>query len=161
MPNYQYYRPLIFTVWKLILNTWGADSAPIFHAYLIGGHILNSVLLFALTRTLARSRTIAAVAALLFTVYPFSYQAVTWIIAHQPPSLIFVLAGLLIYTKARSRPTGAGRKRLLWHLLAIGSLAAAMLLHETGFLESCMDGNRLLEARQRVRPEIWIEDEEH
>ncbi|NTU62450.1 MAG: hypothetical protein HGB05_03400, partial [Chloroflexi bacterium] len=93
VPNYQYYRPLIFTFWKLILNTWGADSAPVFHTYLIGGHILNSVLLYGLTRTLTRSRSIAAVAALLFTVYPFSYQAVTWIIAHQPPSLVFVLAG--------------------------------------------------------------------
>jgi hypothetical protein len=85
VPNYQYYRPLIFTFWKLILTTWGAGSAPIFHAYLIGGHILNAVLLYALTRTLARSRSIAAVAALLF-ICPFSYQAVTWIIAHQPPS---------------------------------------------------------------------------
>ncbi len=134
VPNYQYYRPLIFTFWKLILNLWGADSAPIFHAYLIGGHILNSVLLYALTRTLARSRSLAAVAALLFTVYPFSYQAVTWIIAHQPPSLIFVLAGLLIYTKVRSRPPGTGRQLLLWHLLAIVMLAASMLLHETGFV---------------------------
>ena len=103
VPNYQYYRPLIFTFWKLILNTWGADSAPMFHAYLIGGHMLNAVLLYALTRTLTRSRSIAAVAALLFTVYPFSYQAVTWIIAHQPPGLVFVLAGLLVYTKARSK----------------------------------------------------------
>ena len=120
VPNYQYYRPLIFTFWKVILNTWGADSAPMFHAYLIGGHILNAVLLYALTRALTRSRSLAAVAALLFTVYPFSYQAVTWIIAHQPPSLIFVLAGLLIYTKARSRPPGTGRKSLtLWHILAI------------------------------------------
>src|SRR5512136_2098561 len=76
VPNYQYDRPLIFTFWKVILNTWGPDSAPIFHAYLIGGHILNAVLLYALTRTLTRSRSIAAVAALLFTVYPFSYQAV-------------------------------------------------------------------------------------
>src|SRR5512147_2024759 len=76
VPNYQYYRPLIFTFWKLILNTWGADSAPMFHAYLIGGHILNGVLLYALTRTLTRGRAIASIAALLFTVYPFSYQAV-------------------------------------------------------------------------------------
>lgn len=147
VPNYQYYRPLIFTFWKLILNTWGADSAPIFHAYLIGGHILNAVLLYALTRALTRSRSIAAMAALLFTVYPFSYQAVTWIIAHQPPSLLFVLAGLLVYVKARDKKretTPHGRclggerqgKRVAPHVLAITLLVASMLLHETGFVSA-------------------------
>jgi hypothetical protein len=136
VPNYQYYRPLIFTFWKLILNTWGADSAPMFHAYLIGGHVLNAVLLYALTRTLTRSRSIAAVAALLFTVYPFSYQAVTWIIAHQPPSLIFVLAGLLIYTQARCKRPAARRRVVTLNVLAIVLLVASMLLHETGFVSA-------------------------
>ena len=136
VPNYQYYRPLIFAFWKLILNTWGADSAPIFHAYLIGGHILNSVLLYALTRTLTRSRSIAVVAALLFTVYPFSYQAVTWIIAHQPPSLVFVLAGLLVYTKARSKTLTTRRRIGLWHLLAIVLLIISMLLHESAYVSA-------------------------
>jgi hypothetical protein len=127
---------LIFTFWKLILNAWGADSAPMFHAYLIGGHILNAVLLYALTRTLARSRSIAAVAALLFTIYPFSYQAVTWIIAHQPPSLVFVLAGLLVYTKARDRTTTIGRRKWRWHLLAIVLLVISMLLHESAYVSA-------------------------
>jgi hypothetical protein len=143
VPNYQYYRPLIFTFWKLILNTWGADSAPIFHAYLIGGHILNAVLLYALTHTLTRSRPIAAVAALLFTIYPFSYQAVTWIIAHQPPSLIFVLAGLLVYVKARSGmqdaiPPGrfARSRSVILNVTALILLVMSMLLHETGFVSA-------------------------
>ena len=140
VPNYQYYRPLIFTFWKLILNTWGADSAPMFHAYLIGAHLLNSVLLYALTRTLTRSRSIAAVAALLFTVYPFSYQAVTWIIAHQPPSLVFVLAGLLVYAKARiQKPEDRNHKMVrlaTGHVLAMALLVAAMLLHESAYVSA-------------------------
>ncbi len=136
VPNYQYYRPLIFTFWKLILNTWGADSAPMFHAYLIGAHLLNSVLLYALTRTLTRSRSIAAVAALLFTVYPFSYQAVTWIIAHQPPSLVFVLAGLLVYAKARSKKQEARGKIIALNVLALALLIAAMLLHESAYVSA-------------------------
>ncbi len=150
VPNYQYYRPLIFTFWKLILNTWGADSAPIFHAYLIGGHILNAVLLYALTRALTRSRSIAAIAALLFTVYPFSYQAVTWIIAHQPPSMMFVLAGLLVYAKARGeRQEAGGRKQeagggeqeagskiVALNLAALALLIVAMLLHESAYVSA-------------------------
>lgn len=134
VPNYQYYRPLIFTFWKVILNTWGADSAPMFHAYLIGGHILNAALLYALTRTLTRSRSIAAVAALLFTVYPFSYQAVTWIIAHQPPGLVFVLAGLLVYTKARNKTQDGRGKLIALNMLALALLIAAMLLHESAYV---------------------------
>ena len=136
VPNYQYYRPLIFTFWKLILNLWGADSAPIFHAYLIGGHILNSVLLYALVRTLTRARSIAAIAALLFTVYPFSYQAVTWIIAHQPPSLALVLLGLLVYTKARSQMLAPARRTWLFHGVALVLLIAAMLLHESAYVSA-------------------------
>jgi hypothetical protein len=136
VPNYQYYRPLIFTFWKLILNTWGADSAPIFHAYLIGGHILNSVLLYALTRALTRSRSMAAIAALLFTVYPFSYQAVTWIIAHQPPSMIFVLTGLLVYMKGRTNVERIGRRQWRWQLLAIVLLVISMLLHESAYVSA-------------------------
>jgi len=138
VPNYQYYRPLIFTFWKLILDIWAADSAPIFHAYLIGAHLLNSVLLYGLTRTLTRSRAIAAAAAVLFTVYPFSYQAVTWIIAHQPPSLMFVLAGLWVYTKARiQKPDGKrhqAARLAAWHGLAMALLVAAMLLHESAYV---------------------------
>ncbi len=136
VPNYQYYRPLIFTFWKLILNLWGADSAPIFHAYLIGGHILNSVLLYALTRILTRSRSIAAAAALLFAVYPFSYQAVTWIIAHQLPSLAFVLAGLLIYAQARVKPQATRRKSIVLNVIALILLIAAMLLHESAYVSA-------------------------
>jgi len=136
VPNYQYYRPLIFTFWKVILNTWGADSAPMFHAYLIGGHLLNAVLLYALTRTLTRSRSLAAVAALLFTVYPFSYQAVTWIIAHQLPSLAFVLAGLLVYTKARSRMQDARSRSVTLNVTALSLLVISMLLHESAYVSA-------------------------
>lgn len=155
--NYQYYRPLIFLLWKLILNVWSADSAPIFHALLIGAHVLNSVLLYALARALTRRRSIAAVAALLFAVYPFSYQAVTWIIAHQPPSMIFVLAGLLIYTRTRIDISNQ-RSPVIRHVLAIICLIAAMLMHESAFVSAGLI--ILIEAylaltRRVSRPSLW------
>ena len=127
--SYQYYRPLIFTIWKLILSAWGPNSAPIFHASLIGAHALNAVLLFALVRDLARNPWMASATALLFVAYPFSYQAVTWAIAHQPPPLIFMLACLLIYVRARLK-----NKNGLRHLAAVACLIAAMLLHESAFV---------------------------
>ncbi|HLF26544.1 MAG TPA: hypothetical protein VJG32_09415 [Anaerolineae bacterium] len=144
--GYEYYRPLIFTFWQLILNAWGAASAPMFHASLIGAHVLSGVLLYALARELTRRRASAAAAALLFVVYPFSYQAVTWAIAHQPPSLVFVLASLLVYVRARlkgretedERPGTKSSLRVsslvIRHSAALACLVAAMLLHESAFV---------------------------
>jgi hypothetical protein len=158
--NYQYYRPLIFLLWKAILYTWGGDSAPIFHAYLIGGHFLNSVLLFALARDLTRRRSIAAATALLFAVYPFSYQAVTWVIAHQPPSMILVLGGLLIYTRARLRSmNGARSGASRWQQpAAIVCLIAAMLMHESAFVAVgliILIEAYLVVTRRVARPSMW------
>ena len=166
--GYQYYRPLIFTFWKLILNTWGSASAPMFHAYLIGAHILNGVLLYALAVALTRSRGIAAAAALLFVAYPFSYQAVTWTIAHQPPSLTFVLASLLIYTRVRldTQKVKEGRAApslhrwspVTRHILALLCLIAAMLLHESAFVGAgilLLIEAFLVISRRIARASIW------
>ena len=127
--NHPYYRPLFFLAWKLILSYFGSGSAFIFHMVLVGAHLTNAVMLYALVRDLTRRRLIAVAAALLFATYPFSYQAVTWAIAQQPPSTTFVLAALLIYT--RTRLTAGNR---IHHLAALLCLVAAMLLHESAFV---------------------------
>jgi hypothetical protein len=172
--GYQYYRPLIFTIWKAILSAWGPASAPIIHASLIGLHALNGVLLYALARDLAHDRKIAATAALLFTAYPFSYQAVTWAIAHQPPPMLATLGCLVIYTRARlaRRPTNrpdAGKATAShagahdWptvtrHLAGMLCLVAATLLHETGFVVAAilvLIEGYLVAARRLPRLSGW------
>ncbi len=130
MPRYPYYRPLIFLFWKLILTAWGADSAPIFHAYLLGAHFLCAVLLFKFVNDLARNRTIAAAAALLFATYPFSYQAITWSTAQShPTNLALVLSAAILYRHVRERP----RHRLLY-FAAAACLVVAMLIHESAYV---------------------------
>lgn len=137
MPSYEYYRPLMFFFWRSILDAWGAASAPIFHAYSIAMHLLNSVLLYAFARALSNRRTLAAVAALLFVTYPFSYQAITWSTAHfHPMVLLFTLTTLLIYVRARLWQA-AGKRG--WSLYAAYGVAAlsfviAILVHETAFV---------------------------
>ncbi len=130
MPSYEYYRPLMFLLWRSILSVWGAASAPIFHGVSVGAHLLNSTLLFALVRDLTRNRTIAAAAALTFASYPFSYQAITWSTAHfHPAVLLSILTGLVVYVRARLRDKG-----WLAYSSAALCLVAAMLVHETGFV---------------------------
>ena len=121
---------MIFLFWKLILTTWGSTSAPIFHAYLIGAQILCAVLLFRLVRDLAHDRGIAAVAALLFATYPFSYQALTWSTAQShPTNLALVLICAILYRRAREK---AGSPFL--YLAAAACLIAAMLVHESAYV---------------------------
>ena len=134
MPRYPYYRPLIFLFWKLILTTWGSDSAPMFHAYLIGAHFLCAVLLFKFVSDLARNRTIAAAAALLFVTYPFSYQAITWSTAQShPTNLALVLTCAILYRRAREQT----HQRLLY-FAAAACLVAAMLIHESAYVGALM-----------------------
>jgi hypothetical protein len=131
MPRYPYYRPLIFLFWKLILTTWGPNSAPIFHAYLVGAHFFCAVLLFKFVSNLARNRTIAAAAALLFATYPFSYQAITWSTAQShPTNLALVLVSAILYQRARERDH---HQRRLYFAAAV-CLIIAMLVHESAYV---------------------------
>jgi len=130
MPHYPYYRPLIFIFWKLILATWGPNSAPIFHSYSIGAHFLCAVLLYRFVRDLAHDRTIAAAAALLFTTYPFSYQAITWSTAQShPTNLALVLVCAILYLRAREKDRGRSL-----YLAAALCLIVAMLIHENAYV---------------------------
>jgi hypothetical protein len=131
MPRYPYYRPLIFLFWKLILTTWGPDSAPIFHVYLVGAHFFCAVLLFKFVSNLARNRIMAAAAALLFATYPFSYQAITWSTAQShPTNLALVLLSAILYQQARER--GHHQRRL--YFAAAVCLVIAMLVHESAYV---------------------------
>jgi hypothetical protein len=117
---------------------------------------------------------IAGAAALLFTVYPFSYQAVTWAIAHQPPPMVATLACLVIYTRARLAPRPATRQdaakaasvragarhapAVVRHLAGMLCLVAATLLHETGFVAAAillLIEGYLVAARRVPRPSGW------
>ncbi len=130
VPNYPYYRPLIWLFWKLLLTLWADRAAPLMYAYLIGVHALNGVLLFALIRDLTRRRVAAVAAALLLITFPFNYQAITWATAQShPTNLLLCLACLVIYVRARLK-----NKNWPYHLAAAVFLAAGMLVTEAAFI---------------------------
>ncbi len=131
MPKYPYYRPLIWLFWKALLNLWADRSAVIMYAYLLGAHILNGVLLFALVRDLTRQRLVASAAALLFITFPFSYQAIMWATAQShPTNLLLCLVCVVIYVRARLKNKGWP-----YHLAAAFFLAGATLVAEAAFID--------------------------
>ncbi|MBN1967189.1 MAG: hypothetical protein JW910_21225, partial [Anaerolineae bacterium] len=73
--GFPFYRPLPFTLFKLLWHLQGGYHAPTLHALVVAIHLVNALLVGLLASRLLRRRA-GNVAALLMLVFPFSYQAV-------------------------------------------------------------------------------------
>ena len=128
-----YFRPLPFTIWKVVYWLSGAYPPGLVHALNVLIHALNGVLLFALLRMHQREARgnllVALVAAVLFLLFPFSYQAVPWAGALTHPLVtLMVLSGLVLAIRGR-----AHGKRVM-QVIALGLALLAPFAHETGVL---------------------------
>ncbi len=125
-----YYRPLPFLIWKLLRSLQGGFHAPTLHAVNLMLHLLNAFLIWGLVNRQAQNgRLVGGAAALLFLLYPFSYQAVPWVGALTHPLVTAILLSTLnLYLSAGSPPSGP--LRTLSVILAF----LAPLAHETGVL---------------------------
>ncbi len=74
LPGYSYYRPIPFMLWKAIYLLTGRYDTTLLHLMPLAAHALSGWLLFLLLWRLTRSRW-SLLPALLFLLYPFSYQA--------------------------------------------------------------------------------------
>jgi len=89
-----YYRPLNFLIWKVFWLIQGQYHGPTLHAINFLAHQANTLLVYALLLMLRRpvqSRLLPLASAILFALYPLSYQAVPWV-----GSLAHVLVTTLI-----------------------------------------------------------------
>ena len=100
-----YYRPLSFTLWKLLWALQAGYHAPTMHALNIGVHALNSLLVLALLSGLERKRNLllGLTAAILFSLFPFSYQAVPWVGSLSHPLATALILGALVLGWQRQR----------------------------------------------------------
>ena len=83
-----YYRPLPFLLWKALWFLQGQLHPPTLHAVNLGLHLLNTILVWGIVKGQCRERgtVLGTASALLFLLYPFSYQAVPWVgLAHPSP----------------------------------------------------------------------------
>ncbi len=132
-----YYRPVAFTVWKVLYLILGRHDEVILHA-------LNVVLFFASSIMVGwlagRLWTPVEdddrfdwrrcyVSASLFALFPFSYDALAWIAAMMHPlAIALLLLSVICYVKARKSGSW------LWRGLGLAAALLSPLVHENGML---------------------------
>ena len=137
-----YYRPISLLLWKALWFMQGRYDAPTLHAINLLVHILNTLLVMTLLVTLRRStqsksqsqfQVAPFAAAILFALFPFSYQAVPWVGALYHVLVLFFMLLALVLALATHR----GLSPIPTRLAHIGSLVCtflAPLTHETGIM---------------------------
>lgn len=112
-----FYRPLTFLVWKLLRSLQGSFHAPTLHGLNLALHLLNAFLVWGLINRRVRKAgwLVGGASALLFLLYPFSYQAVPWVgpLTHLLVTTI-TLGSLCLYRIADSRTFSLLRILLSW-----------------------------------------------
>jgi len=138
-----YYRPLSFTIWKIMFLVLGRHSAFLQHAFNLLLHFLNGLLVGWLAAqywaTGASSEAAPApitstwprafLAATLFLLFPFSYQAVPWV-GSMSHLLVTALILLSLATYWRFRQAG----RRAWAAASLLLAFLAPFAHENGVL---------------------------
>ncbi|MBN1285002.1 MAG: hypothetical protein JXB47_06370 [Anaerolineae bacterium] len=131
-PLLPYYRPLSYLPWKLMQAASGRADPFLAHVLVLSIHLVNTALVGALARRLAppaRRDAAGALAALLFAVFPFSYQVVAWTSAIPH---VLVTLGMLGAVLAALRWRRTGQARLMLAVWAGAFLAT--FAHENGVL---------------------------
>lgn len=127
-PDYVYYRPISFTLWKVVHELFGGYERHVLHALPLVVHALAGWLVFQLARRVTGSLW-AVLPMLLFLVYPFSFQGVAMIgTLFHPLVTVALLAMLLLWYDGR---VGNARWRML---AATGCALLALWSHEYGAL---------------------------
>ena len=123
---YRDYRPLHFSLWRLVYLAMGDLQPAPLHALNLAGHALCGTLVGLLAARWARDpRMAAALAAALFTAFPFAFDAVPWAIGLSYPLAVALgLGALLVYLRARERGGWPA------HLAAVAMTMLAGFAHE-------------------------------
>ncbi len=133
LPNSNlYYRPLMLVTMKLLQGDHTGYAPLPYHALNLGAHLLSTLLLWGVASDWLRNRRVAFGAALLFLIYPVSFESVARAMSPHPLLMAFTLGALWAYT------TGRQKNRLPLILLAFGLCSLGMLVQENGVLTPFM-----------------------
>ena len=137
-----YYRPLTFTLYKLgSLLPKGAEQV-VLHGINLLLHWANAILLAQVVRLVdgPRSRGAkAALASMLYAVFPFMFRAVPWVTA-MPHFLALTLVLGAVYAALRAER----ENRPGWWAISLLATALAPFAHENGFICGAIVGGTLL-----------------
>ncbi|HIQ02433.1 MAG TPA: hypothetical protein EYH30_09980, partial [Anaerolineales bacterium] len=125
---YRDYRPLHFTLWRVLYLLTGDLGPVLLHGLSLAGHALCGLLVGLLAARWGKRPWLAApLAAAFFVVFPFAFDAVPWAIGFSYPLTTgLALGALLAYLPASERGSLAG------HLSAAMLTGLAGFAHEGG-----------------------------
>ncbi len=129
-----YFRPLSFTLWKLMEPIFGFHNLFAQHALNLLLHLSNALMVGWLAGHLWRTKGQVDwrrrfLGATLFLLYPFSFEAVPWIGSLVHPLVTFsILVSVVSYAKLRA--TGDRR----WGLISLAFTFLSPFAHENGAL---------------------------
>ena len=129
-----YFRPLSFTLWKLMEPLFGFHNLFAQHALNLLLHLSSTLMVGWLAGHLWRTKEQVDwrrrfLGATLFLLYPFSYEAVPWIGSLVHPLVTFlILVSVVSYAKLRA--TG----NRLWGLISLAFTLLSPFAHENGAL---------------------------
>jgi len=127
--DFQFYRPGTMLYNRLFLASDGRLHVVSLHWGQVIWHLFNVTTVFAISRKMGFSRWAAYTVAMLFAVYPFSQQAVSWAAPQQPLVLALQNFAWLLYLQSRRSAEKRPFLRWAWP----GSLflfAAALTVQE-------------------------------
>jgi hypothetical protein len=129
-----YFRPLSFTLWKLMEPIFGFHNLFAQHALNLLLHLSSTLMVGWLAGHLWRAKEQVDwrrrfLGATLFLLYPFSYEAVPWIGSLVHPLVTFlILVSIVSYAKLRT----TGNRR--WGLISLAFTFLSPFAHENGAL---------------------------
>lgn len=95
LDTYQFYRPLAIGLNRLLIAPTGVVDAPLAHLIQIAAHLIATLAVVPLLRAFKIDNRTARISAVLFAIYPLSYQAVAWQAPQQPIAMLAVFSALL------------------------------------------------------------------
>ncbi|MFQ5407244.1 MAG: hypothetical protein ACE5FI_02335 [Anaerolineales bacterium] len=130
--GFPYYRPLGFTVWRIVQLTFGATNTPAHHAVNLIVLIADGWLVGALALRLARRPSLEAhvcawAAGALLTAFPFAALAVPLV-----ASLFHLLVTFVVLVGAVALLEYMRTGRRGWSWLSVASAMLAPFVHESG-----------------------------
>lgn len=148
---FPFYRPAVFTLWKLLAIVVGQPDAALFHWVNVLLFGLTSVIIACLAARFLRSRPVGLGAGLGFILFPFNYEAVAWV-----SGAFHVLCGFGVALSLWAalhwldHPHRRGLLILCWLSAVVGVFS-----QENGFLLISLSAVIVgLAARRRQR--VWI-----
>lgn len=142
----QDYRPLGFTIWRLLQLIFGPTQSAAFHLTSVVCWIITAWLVGGLARLLAKTDNdlISWLAGVLFIAFPFAPQTITWITAlFHPLVTLLTVASCICLLKFNERP------HWVWAVLTVGFAGLAPFATQSGVVSA---GLMTLCLLQRVWP---------